>query len=232
MPFKLDKKKLLIIGGVVLLIIAIIVVVVMTSKPTSKSSASTSQSNNSQNNRTGSPARNTGTGTGTTGTGTGTTGNKTPAKVKNTYLSFLYAGNTYFLVLNNGAPVSATTDITNATPVMLVPKVLSAIVGIPAQNVNAIQTTSGQFVNLTYSATQNVINANQNMVSVSDTFYYNSSGTVATMIINSANAIQTYFANLSNENDPNYWYLAYFNGTSFSFNPAAAGNVVIQVVTQ
>ena len=70
------------------------------------------------------------------------------------------------------------------------------------------------------------------MVSISDNFYYNSSGTFATMIVNSANAIQTYFANIANENNPEYWYLAYFNGTSFSFNPPAAGNVVFQAVTQ
>jgi hypothetical protein len=155
-----------------------------------------------------------------------------PVKVKNTYLSFVYKGNTYYLVLNNGSPVSATTNIMNATPVVLVPKVLAAIVGIPAQNVNAIQTTSGQFVNLTYSASQNVTNANENMVSISNAFYYNSSDTFATMIINSANAIQTCFADLANENNPQYWRLAYFNGSSFSFNPAAAGYVVVRPVIQ
>jgi hypothetical protein len=155
-----------------------------------------------------------------------------PVKVKNTYLSFVYKGNTYYLVLNNGSPVSVTTNIMNATPVVLVPKVLAAIGGMPAQNVNAIQTTSGQFVNLTYSASQNVINANENMVSISNAFYYNSSGTFATMIINSANAIQTYFADLANENNLQYWYIAYFNGSSFSFNPAAAGYVVVRPVIQ
>lgn len=117
------------------------------------------------------------------------------------YLQLTSPSENQYLVLNNGSPISTTPIKEYATPLVLSPVTYS--LGPGATNTGkALMTPSGYYINIGPTSGGNVVAENQNMVNYENDYVFNSDPGNATLILNTNNIIQAFFANT-------YWYALY-----------------------